>query len=178
VSPVATRDVPAPVLDAALRWKLGHHAFHVLLVTMNTRLDEAFARLEEGDWRRAVRVLDELSRLYDAATSTMTYAADFDRQEYESLVRPSMMPPFASPGFSGVFNRDHEVMLGGVRQLRTFMKERRSRLPDQVTVAWERLWEAQRANRDNHMLVCRTFVDEGRSLLMEFLRARREEERS
>jgi hypothetical protein len=169
---------PAPVAAAALRWKLGHHAFHVLLVAMNTRLDEAIAALEAGDWRTAVRAMDDLSRLYDGATATMRYAADFGREEYEGVVRPSMMPPFASPGFSGVFNRDHELMLAGVLRLRAFMKERRSRLPDQVTVAWERLWGAQRANRHNHMFVCRSFVDEGRSLLMEFFRARREAERA
>jgi hypothetical protein len=57
------------------------------------------------------------------------------------------------------------------------MKQRSSRLPDQVVVAWERLWEAQRANRDNHMFVCRRFVEEGRSLLMDFFRKQREADR-
>lgn len=163
--------------DAALRWKLGHHAFHVLLVAMNTRVHEAEAGLAAHDWRAAVRSLRDLTELYDAATATMHYTSSFRRDEYESFVRPSMMPPFVSPGFSGVFNQEHEQMLDGVKRLRSFMKERRSRLPDQVVVAWERLWEAQRTNRNSHMLVCRKFVDEGQSLLMEFFRERRESER-
>lgn len=163
--------------DAALRWKLGHHTFHVILVAMNSRLEEAMGHLQAGRWRPAVTALDDLSRLYEAATATMRYAADFDPDEYESFVRPSMMPPFVSPGFSGAFNQEHERMLAGVLALRSFMKERRSRLPDQVVVAWERLWEAQRANRDNHMFVCRRFVAEGRSLLMEFFRRQREADR-
>lgn len=169
---------PARVVEATLRWKLGHHAFHVLLVAMNTRLEQAITALDAEDWRTAVRALDDLSRLYDGATATMRYAADFRREEYEDVVRPSMMPPFASPGFSGVFNRDHELMLAGVRLLRSYMKERRSRVPDQVSVAWDRLWDAQRTNRHHHMFVCRSFVEEGRSLLIEFFRIRREAERA
>lgn len=174
---VAARPLTPDERDAALRWKLGHHVFHVLLVAMNSRLEDAIGHLEAGEWRPAVAALDDLSRLYDAATASMRYAADFRPEAYESFVRPSMMPPFASPGFSGSFNQEHELMLAGVLGLRSYMKQRSSRLPDQVVVAWERLWEAQRANRDNHMFVCRRFVAEGRSLLMEFFRRQREADR-
>jgi tryptophan 2,3-dioxygenase len=177
VTAVVTRPLSPTERDAALRWKLGHHTFHVLLVAMNTRLEEASRHLEAGAWPAAVVALDDLSRLYDGATAVMRYAADFRPEEYDSFVRPSMMPPFVSPGFSGAYNREHERMLAGVLALRSFMKQRRSRLPDQVVVAWERLWEAQRANRDNHMFVCRRFVAEGRSLLMEFFRKQREADR-
>ena len=38
---------------AVRRWKGGHHAFHVLLVAMNTRLDQAAELLDAGRRRGA-----------------------------------------------------------------------------------------------------------------------------
>lgn len=161
---------------AVRRWKLGHHTFHVLLVGMNTRLHEVARWLEEEEWEAASTAMLDLARLYDAATAAMRYTSDFPRIEYERLLRPSMMPPFSSPGFSGVFNREHGVMMAGVRQIRTFMKDREEDVPEDVLGAWERLREAQQTNVDHHMLVCRKFVDDGVSLLKEFFDQRKEAE--
>jgi hypothetical protein len=177
----ATRLSPAQRLSpvqrvAVRRWKLGHHTFHVLLVAMNTRLHEVADRLEEEEWEAASTAMLDLARLYDAATASMRYTSDFPRIEYERLLRPSMMPPFASPGFSGVFNREHAMMMAGVRRIRTFMKEREDDVPEQALAAWERLREAQQTNVDSHMLVCRKFVDDGVSLLKEFFDQRKEAE--
>ena len=91
-------------------WKGGHHAFHVLLVAMNTRLDQASELLDAGAYDAAAPLLDELAGLYQAATALMRYAST-PGPRTTTLVRPSMMPPFASPGFSGLANQDHAVML-------------------------------------------------------------------
>lgn len=154
--------------DAVTRWKLGHHVFHLLLTTMNTRLREAARQLSTQDWSAAAATLAELARLYDSATATMRYAADFPRVEYESLIRPSMMPPFARQGFSGVFNAEHAAMLAGLRALRELYRPRQAEAPEPVRAAWRRLLDAQRVNRRNHMFVCRRFVDDGVSLLQEY----------
>jgi hypothetical protein len=171
----ATRLSPSQRV-AVRRWKRGHHAFHVLLVAMNTLLDRIAGLLEEEEWDEAGAAMCELARLYDAATAAMGYTSDFPRVEYETLLRPSMMPPFASPGFSGVFNAEHAVMLAGVRRIRTWVQERGEQAPEPVLAAWERLREAQQANVDSHMLVCRKFVDDGVSLLKEFFDQRKEAE--
>ena len=171
----ATRLSPSQRV-AVKRWKLGHHTFHVLLVAMNTKLEAIHERLEEERWDAAAAAILDLARLYDAATAAMRYTSDFRREHYETLLRPSMMPPFASPGFSGVFNREHALMLAGVRTIRVYVKEREERLPAQVMAAWERLRDAQQANVDNHMLVCRRFVDDGVSLLKEYFDQRKEAE--
>jgi hypothetical protein len=107
----------------------------------------------------------ELARLYDAATAAMRYTAAFPRTEYQSLIRPSMMPPFASSGFSGVHNVEHATMLAGLRALRSLYRSRRAEAPDTVPAAWRSLLDAQRRNRHNHMYVCQQFVDNGHSLL-------------
>jgi hypothetical protein len=171
----ATRLSPSQRV-AVKRWKLGHHTFHVLLVAMNTKLEAVHELLEEERWDAASAAMLDLARLYDAATAAMRYTSDFRRVDYETLLRPSMMPPFASPGFSGVFNREHALMLAGVRRIRVYVKERQERLPAQVLAAWARLRDAQQANVDNHMLVCHRFVEDGVSLLKEYFDQRKEAE--
>lgn len=160
--------------DAIRRWKRGHHAFHVVLVAMNTRLAEVDGHLDSGDWDAVAAAMLDLARLYDAATSIMRYTGDFRRMEYETLIRPSMMPPLVSPGFSGVFNREHAAMTGGLGRLRAVMRRALAdpEVPDLVRAAWRRLRAAQGANRTAHMLICRRFVDGGASLLRDFHRRR------
>jgi hypothetical protein len=165
----------ADPVKAGRRWKLGHQAFHVLLVVMNTRLDEAADLIDAEDWDAAVEMLDDLVVLYDGSTACMHYAADFRPEDYEQVIRPSMMPPFASPGFTGLANRDHETMIDGVKRIRAAMRTE-PEPPPSVVAAWERLREAQKTNRANHMLVCRRFVEDGASLLGEFFREQREED--
>ena len=160
---------------AVRRWKGGHHAFHVLLVAMNTRLDQASELLDRGEYDAAAPLLDELSGLYRAATALMRYASDFRAADYETLVRPSMMPPFASPGFSGLANQDHAIMLDRMARLRTAVS-RDEDASARVKAAGGRLTAAQKDNRASHMLVCRRFVPDGQSLLREFFRQRREQE--
>ncbi len=159
---------------AVKRWKLGHHTFHVLLVAMNTRLTEVGDLLEAEEWDAASEAMLDLARLYDAATASMRYTSDFPRIEYETLLRPSMMPPFSSPGFSGVFNREHATMMAGVRRIRAYMKDHEEGVPERVLASWERLREAQQTNVESHMLVCRKFVEDGVSLLKEFFDQRKE----
>jgi hypothetical protein len=174
-----TQTAEAPELTpvqqlAVRRWKGGHHAFHVLLVAMNTRLDQASDLLDHGEYDRAAPLLDELAGLYRAATALMRYASDFRAADYETLVRPSMMPPFASPGFSGLANQDHAIMLDRMARLRAAVS-RDEDASERVKAAGGRLVAAQKDNRASHMLVCRRFVPEGQSLLREFFRQRREE---
>ena len=104
--------------QALLRWKLGHHAFHLHLAAMNTLLADADRFAESARWSELADALDRLRILYDGATATMRYAADFSPDMYERLIRPSMAPPFTSPGFSGTLNLEHELMLDQLRELR------------------------------------------------------------
>ncbi|MEV0899219.1 hypothetical protein [Actinoplanes sp. NPDC049802] len=173
---------PLRVVDAAdtdravLRWKLGHQLFHLHLTAMNTLLVDAHAELESGHWPELTACLDHLRVLYDAATATMRYASDFSQGTYERIIRPSMAPPFLSPGFSGTLNLEHEQMLERFRVLRRHLKQMQlaGTAPATVAEAGARLWQAQSRNRKNHVHVCAKFVPEGKSLLNDYFREQRE----
>lgn len=156
---------------AVQRWKLGHHAFHIYLVSMNDRLARLRSVLQDSeDWSAAPELLRVLARLYDASTASMRYAADFPSAQYDGLIRPSMSPPWLSAGFSGRFNSDHDKMLTALKQLRSTLKSsvRRGEATPEVTAAAAELWRAQSRNRAAHKLICEKFVPGGRSLLKEY----------
>lgn len=165
------RTAPIPVGEeertAITRWKLGHHAFHVYLVAMNTLLEDALKAAKSADWPPLSRSLRELTILLDATTASMKYASDFPSRLYEDLVRPSMMPPFLSPAFSGELNREHELMLDQVKELRRCLRAGDG-LPEEVTEALSDLRSATARNRRHHMLVCEKHVEGGVSLVREF----------
>jgi hypothetical protein len=160
---------------AVLRWKLGHHMFHLQLAAMNTLLVAAREWLESVRWPELAETLNRLGVLYDGATATMRYATDFSPGLYERLIRPSMAPPFTSPGFSGTLNFEHQLMIGQLRELRGQFEaiDASSAPPPQVVRdAAARLWGAQARNRSHHVLICQRFVPDAKSLLSEFFRAR------
>ncbi|WP_370944285.1 hypothetical protein AB5J62_35045 [Amycolatopsis sp. cg5] len=158
--------------QAVLRWKLGHQLFHLNLAAMNGLLVQAGAALERSRWSELASVFGKLTILYDAATATMRYAADFGADTYERVIRPSMAPPFMTPGFSGTLNIEHERMLSSLTTVRRKFKaaDRAGRVPDDVRAAATRLWSAQSRNRRHHIFVCEKFVPEGKSLLSEHFR--------
>jgi hypothetical protein len=158
---------------AIRRWKLGHHAFHLYLLAMNTELPLARGYTAARKWDELAISLTRLIRLYDAATASMKYAADFDPGEYAELIRPSMSPPFLSPGFSGKANEDHATMLRLMAEMQSALKNalrdgRAADIPAEVHTCATALWAAQARNRRHHMLVCEKFVPGGRSLLKEY----------
>jgi hypothetical protein len=156
--------------QAVLRWKLGHQLFHLHLAAMNGLLVQADDALGKARWTELEAAFGKLTVLYDAATSTMRYAADFSQELYERVIRPSMAPPFMTPGFSGLLNIEHEQMLTRLTALRREFKaaDRAGRVPGGVRGAATRLWSAQSRNRRHHIFVCEKFVPEGKSLLSEF----------
>jgi hypothetical protein len=158
---------------ALLRWRRGHQAFHLYLVAMNTLLDDLVASVERGDWAVETR-LRRLADLYDAATASMKYAADFPSELYAGVVRPSMMPPAVRPGFSGTLNREHRGMTTRLRRLRTLLGPRGAgrRAPAPVLEAWSLVRAAHARNLTTHGLVCSRFVPDGTSLLQHFYRER------
>lgn len=170
---VAAQSHPPPGHGLAItRWKRGHQSFHIQLIIINTLIEDSLATLEAGDYSQLARCLSRLSVLYDASTATMRYAADFPRELYQDFVRPSMMPPFVSPGFSGILNTEHNVMIEGLKRLARALNKKlgrhEERWPAEVAQAWASLGEAQAHNRNNHSLICHKFVDTGVSLLKQF----------
>jgi hypothetical protein len=170
----------APGPRAIARWKRGHQAFHLLLITMTTVLDEALVVLKRRDWDRLAARFGQLATLYDAATASMRYAADFDPEQYATVVRPSMMPPSMASGFSGTLNREHTAMVAALERLGLALEAVRAdtatSVPAAVDSGWSAVQQAQRRNRKHHALICRRFAPEGPSLLQQFYRERANEQ--
>lgn len=158
--------------QALTRWKRGHHTFHIQLTVINTLVDESLAALQAGNYAALARRLQHLRILYDAATASMKYASEFPHDMYENFLRPSMMPPFLSPGFSGTLNTEHNVMLELLKHLAHDLDKalgrKKDQWPPEINQAWAALGQAQHRNRDNHSLICHKFVDDGVSLLKRF----------
>ncbi|WP_019808821.1 hypothetical protein [Saccharomonospora halophila] len=155
---------------AARRWKLGHHLFHHMLSLMNSHADGIASALDEPDPVTVGLLVEELTVLYDSATATMHYASSFPISAYAETVRPSMEPPWMPPGFSGVFNREHETLLSSLTGLKPRLRGRTAErsLPADVKTASRALWKAQSRNRREHKMICERFVPGGGSLLQDY----------
>ncbi|AZQ75081.1 hypothetical protein EKH77_31520 [Streptomyces luteoverticillatus] len=153
--------------DALRRWKLGHQLFHLLLTTMNSTLDDTLATVGAARWGSVPHGLGRLRALYDAATATMAYASDFPASVYANDVRPTMEPPFAPPGFSGMLNQEHQVMTERARALTAALGGLSPLTPSLAMIHHEAalLRAAQRRNRKAHAEICERCVPDGASLL-------------
>lgn len=169
---------PADSTTALYRWKLGHQLFHLHLRAMNDTLIQATDAARESRWPQLSGLLQELRVLYDAATAAMSYSAALHPDAYQGEVRPTMEPPFLSPGFSGLFNQEHRQTVRLLRRLRTTLEDRLDDadcgLPDHVRSLIGELAAAQARNHANHVQICHRFVPEGASLLRRHLEARRD----
>lgn len=157
------------------RWILGHQIFHLQLVAMLSVLESCRQGMASGDRQLLLGSLADLRALFDASTANMAYAASFSPRLYTEVVRPTMMPPRLSPGFSGQLSHEHHLMMRDLQQLKAALQDRWGAAPAwpaDLAEAWRQIEAAIRHNRENHGLVCQRFVAKGSSLLGDFLAAR------
>lgn len=166
--------IAADLSQAVRRWKVGHHVFHLQIITLTSLIQQILDEMEQGAWGAIPGELRRVADLYDSATASMKFAADFRPEAYESLIRPSMGEPLLSPGFSGTLNQDHTQMLERLHHLKRTLRSLRAQgtLPAEAADAMQHLWKAQSKNRRHHMLVCERFVPGGESQLKQFLNQR------
>lgn len=165
--------------STAGRWILGHQTFHIQLVAMLSVIDVCQAYLVSDDRPRLLASLEDLRGLFDASTANMTYTASFSPDLYTEAVRPSMMPPFLSPGFSGQLSHEHHLLMRDLKRLRLAIEARwggKEARPADVVEGWRQIEKAIQRNRAHHGLVCQRFVPDGSSLLTDFMAARAREQ--
>lgn len=162
---------------AFTRWKLGHQAFHIQLVVINTVVAAAQDAIEADDELALVQQFRYLRVLYEAATANMVYASDFAPSYYDKVIRPSMKPPYLKAGFTGLLNTEHTAMQKSMRDLRLALLTKFGTStkiwPTPIAGAWDEVMRAKRENRMNHGLVCQKFVPDGASLLKQFYESRK-----
>jgi hypothetical protein len=144
------------------RWIRGHHVFLVLIQCLITAMNCFQDACRAGESERSACALDLATSLFGGCSAALHFAGDFHSDDYEHTVRPTMSPPQAPPGMSGVLARDHEHLVRLLQSqkevfacLEPGMKERYGKFVS----AFEHTYEA-------HKLVCSKFVgDEVPSLL-------------
>ncbi len=149
--------------DALRRWVRGHRIFMVLIQGLVIAVDELADTVARAESDQAAEALDLAASLMRASEAALRFAGDFTREEYQDLVRPTLMPPAAPPGLSGLHWRDHEHLVKRLAEVRQLLAG-----VDPTLVPLRAAFrEAYAAAYDAHRFVCARFVGEDvGSLLM------------
>lgn len=149
--------------DALRRWTRGHYVFMVLVQALVVILNCFRQSVEAGDIPGARSMLAMATTLMWGSESGLRFAGDFSYNSYEKAVRPTLMPPVAPPGMTGLHWRDHEHLVKVLGGLRPVFQALDPRLEAQR----EALYEAVATAYESHKYVCSSFVGTERpSLLM------------
>lgn len=151
---------PEGAIDALLRWKIGHHTFFVLTQTLILVHTQLAGALEQADLSAAREALSLATRLWWGTAAAFRYTGDFPAEDYESIVRPSMSPPFLKDGFSGFFSSDHVYLIRALKRLQPSLKT----LPTELGPAHRSYLQSLDAAYETHAFVCEAFVGAGHSL--------------
>jgi hypothetical protein len=148
-------------LDPHRRWRVGHHVFFVLTQCLIVVLQSFQSALAEDDVPGARRNLRLAARLLHASAAAFVFTAEFSANQYNGGVRPSMEPPFVSPGFSGLLSPDHQYLVRLFARIRPALRD----LPDDLIPDHRAFTRALGAVYDSHKYVCGRFGgDSGTSL--------------
>jgi hypothetical protein len=149
--------------DALRRWIRGHRIFMVLIQGLVIAVDELTDAVARAETDRAAEALDLAVSLMRASEAALRFAGDFTPEEYQDLVRPTLMPPAAPSGLSGLNWRDHEHLVKRLAASRELL----AGVDPSLVPLRARFREAYAAAYDAHRFVCARFVGEDvGSLLM------------
>ncbi len=153
---IASKPWPStgPEPDAERRWVIGHHLFMILAQGLGL----AAAHVRHGadtDNTASLRIgLNALTTLLDGAAAAFHYTCDFAVSDYEEIIRPSLSPPVAPEGMSGLNWRDHVHLMATLAPLRGQLSPRGDDLDTtrlRLRAAYHRMYAA-------HIHVCQHFV--------------------
>jgi hypothetical protein len=144
--------VPTAV-DPMRRWVLGHQVFATLTQGIIFALQDFEIAVRAPDPARAREALKLAADLLMASASAFRFTGDFAPSAYRDLVRPSMMPPRAGEGFSGLLSIDHRQLVAMLVRTRPLMTETVVRFAPEH----QRLTMALNHVYDDHKFVCAQF---------------------
>ena len=148
--------------DPLRRWIRGHHVFLVLIQCVITSLNCFLSAYKAQEWRLSSFALDQVTTLFHGCSAALHFAGGFSPVAYEKQVRPSMMPPQAPPGMSGVLARDHDYL---VRLLRS-NKQIFTNIDSALREPYERFVSAFEDTYEAHKVVCARFVGDKRPSIL------------
>ncbi|MBG86576.1 MAG: siderophore biosynthesis protein [Verrucomicrobiales bacterium] len=144
----------APAKNSVEIWKHFHWTFFVHVQGLIISLGRFRSRLNDRDLESARTELLTAADLLCASGAAMELAGNFSRQDYEQVVRPSMMPPAVSrENFSGLMSWDHATLIELWQELRPLFKN----LPTELEAAHRDFVEAYQFLATSHRAVCERF---------------------
>lgn len=153
---------------AFYRWKVGHHFFDLCTIFCGDTLGQAHTAIADGDEPRAVEQLALADAYLRGTTAAMWYAADFPANLYRDSIRPSMIMPGKTSGFSGDQNADYNRMKDAKDQLKEFLCQRYgpdlSGLPPRLLRAFMQFHEADIEDNEHHLIIAAHKVGMDQSL--------------
>ena len=150
--------------DPLHRWRIGHHVFITLIQDLVVAFGCFSGAITSDDLSEAEVALELATILMWGSASALRFAGDFHPQQYETLVRPAMMPPNLEPGFSGLQSRDHYYLIKSLSRLKSVFK----RLDPCFQSQYYQFLQAFDAAYEAHKLVCSRFKgDQQPSLRMQ-----------
>jgi hypothetical protein len=149
------------------RWIRGHQIFTVLTQGLVLAVDEVAAAFEAANGapdesKRLAKAVDRLVILMRGSAGALRLTGDFSAEEYETKIRPTMVPPHVPEGFSGLLSSDHRALIGRLRRLRPLW----DRLSLEAPAIHARITEVVAYVYEEHKGVCANFVGTDRPSLV------------
>jgi hypothetical protein len=147
--------------DSVSRWVRGHQVFAVLtqgLIYCFRALQQA---IRAGNHCALQTYADLCIALLRASAAAFELTGDIPVEDYEEVIRPSMMPPQAPVSLSGLMSADHRFLAQTMRDMRPALKSLHEQEParhDSISAALAEVY-------DSHIHVCERFVGGKPSLL-------------
>ncbi|MEO1028541.1 MAG: hypothetical protein AAFX02_05730, partial [Pseudomonadota bacterium] len=158
--PQQTQSSPAPRYDPLSRWQDGHTLFICLDQGLIAQLVAILEALNAGDLDSARIGLESAAAIFHATAVALLQTGAMSREEYESIVRPTMEPPNVAAGFSGTFLAEHRRLLRLVKEVNTALSNRPAELSD----AYDRYVMAINASYSAHRHCCELVAGDKPSL--------------
>ncbi len=152
---VASRD------DVMPRWIRGHQIFAALTQGLLLSFQAMGRAIRAGQTSEINRWADLTASLLRGSGAAFMLTADFPVEQYNSVVRPSMMPPAAPICLSGLMSIDHRLLVQVMRDLKPALKS----LHEHDPARHEKIHAELTTVYDRHILVCARFVGKRPSLL-------------
>jgi len=145
---------PAGDRDALRRWTHGHHVFMVLVQALVVAIKVFADHVRRHRRSQASDTLARATSIMWGCQAALRFTGDFPYSEYETQVRPTLMPPTAPPEMSGLRWRDHEYLVKVLTNVRPLL----GGLDRGLAPERDAFTEAVAATYDSHRSVCERFV--------------------
>lgn len=146
------------------RWEQGHYVFMTIIQGMIISLNFFTHHLNDTHDEKSINYyMHVTTMLMWGSEAALKFAADFSNAAYDAEVRPTLSPPIAPPGMSGLYWRDHEFF---IKKIIFKLKPIFSNPPHFLKETVNSFQEALACVYDAHKLVCTKFVGHTESSLI------------